>query len=69
MHAITGHLFTEKPNIYPYLAYIFMHVNCFNYNVIKFYFQLLSIRHIASPYFFAYEMLTKFLTTGTPPLL
>ena len=34
----------------PILAYKFMHVNCF-IHVMKFYFQLLSIRHIASPYY------------------
>ena len=50
MHAIIGHLFTKKSNIYPYPSLQFMHANYF-IHVMKFYFQLLSIRHIASPYF------------------
>ena len=64
MHANNWTLFTEKPNIYPYPSLQFCACKLFLTYVVKFYFQLLSIRHIAAVA--ANEMLTKFLTTGQP---
>ena len=53
----------KKNKFTPILVYNFMHVNCFNLCIIKFYFQLLSISRIV----FANEILAKFLTAGHPP--
>ena len=50
MHANNWISIYKKSNIYPYPSLQFMHAYCF-IHVMKFYFQLLSIRHISSPYF------------------